>query len=95
MFIYWQLFGGLRMSKGYFQFQAPQLRVMPFRNLSYEKQQPFVRLVRRIVELIALNGTTAKADIARIRQDIDDKFYDVFKLDEAERELMQQIEIVG
>src|ERR1039457_4610046 len=28
MFLYHQLFGALRMSGGYFQFQAPQLRVI-------------------------------------------------------------------
>lgn len=34
MFIYQQFFGALRMSGGYFQFQAPQLRVIPIRVIS-------------------------------------------------------------
>src|SRR3712207_2845538 len=34
--VYEQYFGALRMSGGYFQFQAPQLKVLPIRRISFD-----------------------------------------------------------
>ncbi len=48
MFIYERLFGALRMQGGYFQFQAPQLRVMPCPVASPREQSSFARKVRTV-----------------------------------------------
>ena len=49
MFIYEQFFGALRMSGGYFQFQSPQLRVMPIKVIPPKEQKPFVSCVRLLL----------------------------------------------
>lgn len=45
MFFYNQLFGALRMNSGYYQFQAPQLRVMPVPSVSSADQDRIARMV--------------------------------------------------
>lgn len=48
-FIYDQFFRALRMSGGYYQFQAPQLRVVPLRDAPSEVKQAIARCVDRIM----------------------------------------------
>ncbi len=81
MFLYWQLFGGLRMSGGYYQFQAPQLRVIPILRTAPE-QQPFVDDVTELQRI--LEGPTPggrQAEEIRRRK----RFCDAFGLDENDR----------
>jgi hypothetical protein len=77
MFIYELFFGSLRMSGGYYQFQAPQLRVIPLKNISKPKQRPFVELVRKIV-------TTKKrdpnAETSTLERQIDEMVYKLYDL---------------
>ena len=62
MFLYRQLFGALRMSGGYFQFQSPQLRAIPIRQPPRD-QQDFVKVVRDLTAAMKSRprdaGTTA------------------------------------
>jgi hypothetical protein len=51
MFFYEQFFGALRMSGGYYQFQAPQLRVMPVPHVTPDECQLVEERVQRIVAL--------------------------------------------
>ena len=55
-FIYDQLFGPLRMSGGYFQFQAPQIRALPIPEVEEEFK---IQIVNTVRELINLTGQTA------------------------------------
>jgi type I restriction-modification system DNA methylase subunit len=55
MFLYDLLFGALRMSGGYYQFQAPQLRVMPIAKASKSQQDAIAGLVDRILVAKAKN----------------------------------------
>jgi hypothetical protein len=50
-FVYSELFKGLRMSGGYFQFQAPQLRILPIRRASDQDQKVFVPLTEKMISL--------------------------------------------
>ncbi len=47
-FLYNQLFGALRMSGGYFPFQAPQLRVVPVKAGTARQRRPVADLVRSL-----------------------------------------------
>ena len=78
MFFYEQFFGALRMSGGYYQFQSPQLRVMPFK-------QPSVETCRRLDELVEMILSSKKedsaADTSAQEQEIDRLFYKTYDLD--------------
>jgi hypothetical protein len=49
MFLYDQFFKALQMAGGYFQFQAPQLRVIPLRVGDSKSQEKATDLVRQIM----------------------------------------------
>jgi hypothetical protein len=76
-FLYQQFFGALRMSGGYFQFQAPQLRVIPVKRVSQEQQQPVVKLVDRI---LAAKRADARADVSALEAEIDAHVYRLYGL---------------
>ena len=61
MFLYNQFFGALRMSGGYYQFQSPQLRVIPLRNLPDAERERLVELVDSI-QSDSHSDERAKAD---------------------------------
>lgn len=75
-FIYTQFFGALRMSGGYFQFQAPQLRVMPIKRASAIVESSITELARTIATVEGENRTNWK----RLNQ----SFYEVFDLEPSE-----------
>jgi hypothetical protein len=81
MFIYEQFFGALRMSGGYFQFQSPQLRVMPIRVIAPKDQEPFVSRVR---SLLADLGRGKAFQQCQQVSEIDDLFYKLYGLSNAE-----------
>jgi hypothetical protein len=80
MFLYEQFFGALRMSGGYFQFQAPQLRVMLLK-ISGIEQQECVRLVKRI---LAAKITDPQADTSKLEAEIDCLVYKLYGLTQEE-----------
>jgi len=64
MFVYDLLFGALRMSGGYYQFQSPQLRVMPVPSVKPREQERVSSSVRRIMtsKRKNLNADTSKLE---------------------------------
>ena len=78
MFIYQQLFGALRMSRGYYQFQAPQLRMMPVPTVTREEDDEITRLVR-----ILDHGGGGTSRSQALMGDIDNAIAALFKLPDA------------
>lgn len=81
MFIYNLFFGALRMSGGYYQFQAPQLRVIPLKKISKQEQKPFVRLVQQIVNA---KNRNPHADTSALEDQIDNLFYEIYSFEKHE-----------
>lgn len=54
MFVYDLFFGALRMSGGYYQFQAPQLRVIPIADCDFSQCEIFNKVVHIVI--FSLNG---------------------------------------
>jgi len=77
MFFYDQFFGALRMSGGYYQFQAPQLRVMPFRTPDKATDKNIHDLVDRI---LAAKERNAEADVSALERKIDELVYALYGL---------------
>jgi hypothetical protein len=77
MFVYEQFFGALRMSGGYFQFQAPQLRVIPVRVPTEDIQCELGVIVD---EIQALKQTRLDSDTSELEQTIDSLLYDLYDL---------------
>lgn len=66
-FVYATFFAGSRMAKGYFQYQAPQIRMMPMVIATPEEQKPVIALVDKILALKdpdspKLQGLSEKVD---------------------------------
>jgi len=97
-FIYSELFSGLRMSGGYFQFQAPQLRVLPIARASEEQRNKMSALVNRIVllnERLNEIGDKITEEKARIEEEkkktdaeIDELVYKIYGITEAEKKII-------
>jgi len=77
MFLYNLLFGALRMSGGYYQFQAPQLRVMPIPRATERDQDTIAKLVTRIQ---AAKRDDAAADTSALEAKIDQVVYRLYDL---------------
>jgi len=80
-FIYSQFFGALRMSGGYFQFQAPQLRVMPIRRASASQERSIAELARTI--------RSSDGECRDEWRRLNESFYEVFELDRSESALVE------
>ncbi len=87
MFFYSQFFGALRMSGGYFQFQAPQLRVIPFKAPSKETETKVSKLVERIV---AAKAKDSQADTTPWEKGIDELLYRLYGVAEDEIEVVER-----
>ena len=85
-FIYSLFFGALRMSGGYYQFQAPSLRVIPVKVISKTQQQPFVELVKRIV---AATKDNPGVDTSDLEDKINELFYDLYDLKDDEIKIVE------
>jgi hypothetical protein len=81
MFLYDLLFGALRMSGGYYQFQAPQLRVIPIAEADARQQGEVERLVDRILN--AKRGNPL-ANTCALEHEIDDIVYRLYDLADTE-----------
>ncbi len=81
MFFYSQFFGALRMSGGYFQFQSPQLRVIPFKPPTKDVQNRTSTLVKKISEAKA---DDPDADTARWEQEIEDLLHKLYEVTDAD-----------
>jgi len=87
MFLYEQFFGALRMSGGYFQFQAPQLRVMPIKVVSERRQREYAQIVDRIV---AAKRNDPQADTTKLEREIDRLIYKLYDLTEDEIAIVEE-----
>ena len=76
MFIYDQFFRALRMSGGYYQFQAPQLRVIPLRDAPPATKQAIADLVDQI-----MSGSHGDVPAKAIR-DLNELFYRLYGLED-------------
>ena len=89
-FVYSELFAGLKMGGGYFQFQAPQLRILPIKKPGEAQADKIVELVSRFIELeMELKGTspasdkhkTVEGEISKIDALVDKAVYELYELD--------------
>jgi len=72
--VYGQYFGALRMSGGYLQFQAPQLRILPV--VKYNNSNPLSRKIVKIVKNI-INKTT---EIDVLIKELNTTVYEIYGL---------------
>ena len=69
------------MSGGYYQFQAPQIRVMPIKRVNLNQQAPVIDLVDQILKIRSTNPT---ADTSVQEVEIDRLVYELYGLTEEE-----------
>lgn len=81
MFFYDQFFGSLRMSGGYYQFQAPQLRVIPFLNPDSNTER---QVRERVDRILAARKHDPEADTRALEREIDRLVYELYGLTEDE-----------
>jgi hypothetical protein len=84
MFLYSQFFGALRMSGGYFQFQAPQLRVMPMRVPTPSQRDALIAVASRLSD-----ATASGAEFADAQRDLEDLMAAVYELTPEERQVVE------
>jgi hypothetical protein len=99
-FVYSELFSGLRMSGGYFQFQAPQLRVLPIVKAPKEQQGKISSLVKKIMiyseqrNEIGDKTTDEKArlekEIKKLDEEIDQEIYKIYGLTKEEIKIVEE-----
>jgi type I restriction-modification system DNA methylase subunit len=87
MFFYEQFFGALRMSGGYYQFQAPQLRVVPFRKPDSATDRNVSGLVDRI---LAAKQRDTTVDVSVLEREIDHLMYRLYGLTSGEIALVEE-----
>ena len=87
MYIYANLFNGLHMF-GTYQFQAPQLRIIPIPKISESEQSPFIKLVDKI---IAAKEKDSSADISQWQKEIDYLVYRLYGLTDEEIAIVEEL----
>ena len=84
MFFYNQFFGALRMSGGYYQFQAPQLRVIPCKIPSKTIQSTFDIIVDQILSITKdddyIHSPEKQAKVKQYERQIDQMVYELYGL---------------
>lgn len=93
-YVYAELFAGLVMSKGYFQFQAPQLRLLPIasatpaqRNAITTKVGEIQQVASRLSRASALKVDAARSleeQMTRLDREIDEMVYELYNLTDDE-----------
>lgn len=99
-FIYAEIFSGLRMSGGYFQFQAPQLRILPIVEDKSEENDKMAGLVSKNITLnkrlneIGDKKTDERArieeEIKKIDAEIDELVYEIYGITEDEKRIIEE-----
>ncbi len=87
MFLYDLFFGALRMSGGYYQFQSPQLRVIPIANADRQQQKVIEGLVDAILDAKAKNRD---ADTTEFEREIDQQVYALYGLTPEEIRIVEE-----
>ena len=98
-FIYSEIFSGLKMSGGYFQFQAPQLRILPIVIGSEQQQTKIVEFVKNIISLnqslskLKNKSTDEKArlekEIKKLDAEIDEEIYKLYGITDKEKKIIE------
>lgn len=86
MFCYEQYFGSLRMSGGYFQFQSPQLRVIPIRKPDKKTDKDVEALVQKV---LSAKRHDPQADTRELEHEIDRLIYALFNLTREEIKIVE------
>lgn len=98
-FVYSELFSGLKMGGGYFQFQAPQLRILPIKKPSATQAKIIADLVDRYMELDTRLLKSSKAsdearklegEIDKIDASLDAVVYEIYGLDKDEIDIVER-----
>ncbi len=93
-FIYSQLFGSLRMGGGYYQFQSPQLRVMPIKNLDTAQQNALIDIVDKILDLTKerdyMQNSAKQEQVKELERQIDQMVYKLYGLTEEEIKTVEE-----
>lgn len=90
MFFYEEFFGSLRMSGGYFQFQAPQIRVIPIRKAGAAIQQ---QLAEYVGQIETIKANEPYSDTSRVERLIDKIFYELYDLNPSEIKKIEAAEV--
>lgn len=86
MFFYEQYFGSLRMSGGYFQFQSPQLRVIPIKKPDKKTDRAVENLVLKV---LSAKHRNPQADTWKLEREIDGLIYELFNLSRDEIKIVE------
>jgi len=99
-FVYSELFAGLKMGGGYFQFQAPQLRILPIVKPSSKQLEQLGALVDKIKGLeeryvaIKEKDLREKENLKEKIEDVDYKIdqivYNIYGLNEKEKKIIEE-----
>ncbi len=89
MFLYDLFFSALRMSGGYYQFQSPQLRVVPIPRADTCQMAAVEALVEKI---LVIKREAPHADTSNVERQIDDMVYSLYGLTPEEAEAVECIE---
>ncbi len=84
MYFYRQFFGALRMNGGYFQFQAPQLRVIPLRSTTPARKRQISELLRR-----TRSSEVTQQTRDEVLRKIDDLFFRIYEVSSDERAIVE------
>jgi hypothetical protein len=84
--IYEQFFGALRMSGGYLQFQAPQLRVLPVFNLKDGGGLNSVKAARNIASLVKQH---IRKPPSSLLEDVDQFVFELYRLTHGEQRMIR------
>jgi hypothetical protein len=87
MFLYDLYFGALRMSGGYYQFQAPQIRVIPIAKADKAQQNAVEEIVDRI---LSAKAQDPNADTTALEKEIDRLVYVLYGLTPDEIRLVEE-----
>jgi hypothetical protein len=86
MFIYQQLFGALRMGGGYFQFQAPQLRLIPVRLPDASMN---TRICKIVDEILVIRKNDPDVGTRELERGVDRLIYELYDLSSKEVALIE------
>jgi hypothetical protein len=91
-FLYAQLFAGLKMTRGYFQFQAPQLKVLPIPPIDQTRQAAAL-LHRSVLDANTPHVREAlRRQAGAVERQIDLLVYELYGLDADERKAVEASE---
>ena len=99
-FVYSELFAGLKMGGGYFQFQAPQLRILPIASGSDTEMKALSSLVSKLMTLykssthnktkLVNEQNKVNDEINDIENKINDAVYGIYGINKSERKIIEE-----